>query len=110
MSLHDDARWIVTYDIADKKRLGRVHRALKKQGVPLQYSVFLVPGSAAKIASVMGLLAQLINRRDDDVRAYRVPLNPECHTLGAAYLPNDVLFGTDANLPARRRTTETHGA
>lgn len=49
MSQHASAQWLVTYDIADPKRLGRLFRYLKKQGVPVQYSVFLVDASAAKM-------------------------------------------------------------
>ena len=42
MSQTATARYLVTYDIADPKRLSRLFRFMKKQGVPLQYSVFLV--------------------------------------------------------------------
>ena len=42
MSQFKSSRWLVCYDISDKKRLGRVFRFLKKKGVPVQYSVFLV--------------------------------------------------------------------
>jgi hypothetical protein len=49
MSLHEPTGWIVCYDIRQPKRLIRVHRHLKKWGVPLQYSVFLVQASAARL-------------------------------------------------------------
>ena len=39
MAQHTPASWLVTYDISDKKRLTRIHKALKKEGIPVQYSV-----------------------------------------------------------------------
>ncbi|MBX3630284.1 MAG: CRISPR-associated endonuclease Cas2 [Nitrosomonas sp.] len=34
--------YLIAYDIADSKRLARVHRVLKQQGLPVQFSVFMV--------------------------------------------------------------------
>ena len=34
--------YLIAYDIADPKRLVKVHRTLKRQGLPVQYSVFTV--------------------------------------------------------------------
>lgn len=98
MSLGASARWIVTYDIADKKRLPRVFKFLKRQGVPLQYSVFLVDASSAKIGSIMAQIARLIDKDADDVRAYRIPANPWKISLGSAILPDGILSGDGANL------------
>lgn len=90
MSAHAPARWLVAYDIADKRRLGRVFRLLKKHGVPVQYSVFLVPASAQQMDSLIGQLAPLIDPRNDDVRAYRLPENGWSVTLGNAILPDGI--------------------
>lgn len=98
MSQNEVVNWVIAYDIAHKRRLAQVHRLMKKQGVPLQYSVFLVHGSSARIASLMGQLGLMIDKRQDDVRAYRVPAAVECHTLGASLLPGDMLIGTDTQL------------
>ncbi|MDP2369198.1 CRISPR-associated endonuclease Cas2 [Rhodoferax sp.] len=91
MSLHANARWLVTYDIADPRRLARVFKFLKKQGVPVQYSVFQVDASAAKTGNLMVQMAKLIDADADDVRAYRLPENTWKTTLGAGILPEGVL-------------------
>ena len=103
MSANEIVSWVISYDIGHKRRLAQVHRLMKKQGVPLQYSVFLVRASSARIASLMGQLALLIDKRQDDVRAYRVPAAAECHTLGTSFVPGDMLIGNDTQLvrPAR---------
>jgi len=93
MSHTANARYLVTYDIADKRRLSRLFRYLKKQGVPLQYSVFLVEASAAKIGVLMVQIAKIIDAKADDVRAYRLPDKGWQLTLGASILPEDLLPG-----------------
>ena len=93
MSLHTSARWLVIYDISNPKRLARLFRFLKKQGVPVQYSVFLVETSAAKMGSLVVQIAKMIDADADDVRAYRLPDRPWKVTLGRTILPDDALPG-----------------
>ena len=93
MSQHASARWIVTYDIADPKRLIRLFKFLKKQGVSLQYSVFLVEASAVKMSSLVLQMKAMVDGQADDVRAYRLPENLWQVTLGASILPEDILPG-----------------
>lgn len=90
MSQHQKAPWLVTYDIADPRRLARVFKHLKKEGVPVQYSVFSVDTSAVKMGVLMAQLATLIDARADDVRAYRLPDEGWRATLGASMLPEDL--------------------
>lgn len=100
MSLHEVTGWIVCYDISDRRRLAAVHRHLKRKGLPLQYSVFLVQASATGMHRIMDELAALIHPAMDDVRAYRFPLGAECHTLGPSILPDDVLITDREAAPA----------
>lgn len=93
MSLHSSAKWLVTYDIADPRRLARLFKLLKKQGVPMQYSVFLVQASAMKMGNLIVQISKLLDADADDVRAYRLPENGWQVTLGASILPDDVLPG-----------------
>lgn len=103
MSLHTPARWIVTYDITDRRRLLRVHALLRRRGLPVQYSVFLVRASADGMRRLMEELEELIVTALDDVRAYRWPVQPECHQLGRSILPEGVLLEEDAP-PGRQRS------
>lgn len=98
MSQHASARWLLTYDIADPRRLGRVFKFLNKHGVPVQYSVFLLEASAEKMASLMTQIAKLIDDDADDVRAYRMPENLWQVTLGASILPEGILPGESGAL------------
>lgn len=98
MSHNAPATWLVTYDIADPRRLARVFKYLKKQGVPIQYSVFVVEASATKMLTLITELARLIHPDADDIRAYRLPQDTWKITLGQSMLPTDILPGLDALL------------
>ena len=84
---------IIAYDIANPKRLGRVHRFLKKQAVPLQYSVFLFTGTEQQLAHCLAELATLMNEHHDDIRAYPLPRRGLRLVLGPGPLPAGVVLG-----------------
>ncbi len=90
MSQNQTLPWLVTYDIADPRRLAQVFKRLKKEGIPVQYSVFAVDASATKMGTLMAALATLIDSQADDVRAYRLPEDGWRATLGEAILPEDL--------------------
>ena len=98
MSRHAQACWLVTYDIVEPRNLARVFKLLKKNGIPVQYSVFQVQGSAAQIGSLMVRIAKLIDAKADDVRAYRLPENGWKVTLGATILPEDIWINAEGKL------------
>ena len=66
MSQNQTVPWLVTYDIANPRRLARVFKRLKKEGIPMQYSVFAVDTSAQKMGVLMAALATLIDGKADD--------------------------------------------
>ena len=68
MALNQIRNWLIAYDIADPRRLQRVHRFLCRHAVPVQYSVFVARCSAAKLGSIRASLAKLVKNREDDVR------------------------------------------
>ncbi len=60
-------RYIVSYDIADPKRLRRVHRTMRGFGDPLQYSVFRCDLSPSERVLLCEALTPLLNHREDQV-------------------------------------------
>jgi CRISPR-associated protein Cas2 len=90
MSIHQTASWLIAYDISHPRRLARVFKFLKREGIPIQYSVFSVDASNAKMSALMAHLATLIDEREDDVRAYRLPANGWRATLGDSMVPQDL--------------------
>jgi CRISPR-associated protein Cas2 len=92
MALNQAQTYLVCYDIADPKRLGRVHRFLREQGVPVQYSVFTAQLTAKELGRIVDGLAERIDERADDVRIYPLPSRPETASLGLQYFPDGVLL------------------
>jgi len=101
MSRHRQRPHLICYDIADPKRLGKVHRYLKKTGLPLQYSVFLVNANAEGIARIRAALAHIIDPARDDIRIYPLPARPAWQLWGSPRWPEG-LFAGDMPLPVDR--------
>lgn len=90
--------FLICYDIADPKRLLRVHRCLKKQGLPLQYSVFTADLKRLQVESLLRQITALIDLREDDVRCYTFPAAVEFDLLGRQIFPDDVLLFSPAGV------------
>ncbi len=86
--------YLIAYDIADPRRLSRVHRTLKKQGLPIQYSVFTVVIKRKALLRILESINRLIDPAEDDVRSYRLPEKPDIKTLGRQFFPEDVMLFT----------------
>lgn len=86
------AHFLVAYDIADQKRLSRVHRCLKQAGLPVQYSVFTVEMNRKQIEKILLTIKSLINPRDDDVRCYTLPDSLDFDVLGRQIFPDGVML------------------
>jgi len=82
MAVNDCREWIVAYDIADPKRLGRVHRYMVKRAIPLQKSVFQTSMSTVQLLKLRQGLSALIDPKADDIRMYPLPAHPEIVRLG----------------------------
>jgi CRISPR-associated protein Cas2 len=89
--------FLLAYDIADPKRLVRVHRTVRNHGIPLQYSVFLVPGTAGDIDGLLAALDRIIDARADDIRVYPLPKVLDAVHYGRQWLPLGI--ATDAETP-----------
>jgi len=60
-------RYIVTYDIADPRRLRKVFKLLKGWGEHLQFSVFRCDLTAMMLAQMKGQLSEVIHAEKDQV-------------------------------------------
>ena len=94
MPINQVSQYLIVYDISEPKRLQRVHRRLKKQGLPVQYSVFSVVLSHVQLLRLLDLIRLLIDEKEDDVRCYRLPSSIDCLTLGRQFFPDDILLFT----------------
>ena len=55
--------YLIAYDITEPRRLRRLHQCLRKQGIPMQQSVFLVRRDTREIEGLMDELNAHIDRR-----------------------------------------------
>lgn len=93
MGLNTRVDWIACYDIAERKRLARMFKLLKSEGIPLQYSVFLLHASELELAQVETRIRKIIDPKQDDVRIYKVPSRNHLWTMGHALVPEGILLG-----------------
>jgi len=88
----DSPSWyLVAYDVSDPRRLQRVHRRLRREGVALQRSVFLLQRSRQGIAELLDELAALMHRREDDLRAYPIPGPGEIWLRGKGVIDGELI-------------------
>ena len=90
MAINARRNHLVCYDIADPERLVKVHRTVRRWGMPLQYSVFLVPAAPRAIADLLAELGALIDHREDDIRIYPLPARLDMSLLGRQGLPEGI--------------------
>ena len=62
--------WLICYDVADPRRLQRVHRVARRHAIPLQYSVFHTIATRHDVLGMLHDIEEHIDPRQDDVRAY----------------------------------------
>lgn len=82
-----DRAYVIGYDIANPRRLQRVHREMCKHATPLEYSVFLLVGDDRSKDLCLEKMANLIERNEDDVRCYPLPVRGFQGRVGRASLP-----------------------
>ena len=105
MSLKQKHPHIACYDIADPMRLTKVHRYLRRIGMPLQYSVFLLYINSEERKRITSGLLKIINVREDDVRIYPLPQRPDWQWWGRPLLPDGIQL-TGLPLPEGMNVTK----
>lgn len=86
------AHYIICYDIANPKRLARVHRRAVKHAIFIQYSVYYLLGDRVKLQAMLDDLAAVIKNNEDDIRAYTIAPLSEAEQLGKPWLPDDLVL------------------
>ncbi len=74
--------YLVAYDIADPRRLRKVHHRMKKSGISAQKSVFFVNGDENQVNLLMDDIAAVMKADEDDLRAYPITRPGEVWTNG----------------------------
>jgi len=64
---------LVTYDIADSRRLQRIARLMARYGIRVQKSVFECNLTPARLNELRRNIDQTLVRDEDQIRFYRVP-------------------------------------
>ncbi len=84
-----DHLWIVTYDVADPKRLRRVFRTMKGRGEWLQLSVFQCRLSRRGMVELRAALADIVKHNEDHVLFLDLGLaddvKPRVSSLGKSF-------------------------
>ena len=60
-------RYLISYDIAEPRRLRRVERAISAVGQRVQYSLFMCELEATQLTDLQRKLARIINVSEDSV-------------------------------------------
>lgn len=67
MTRDDVRRTLICYDVIDDKRRTRLAKVLGKYGDRIQYSVFVVDISPAKLLGLRDEASAIINRNEDSI-------------------------------------------
>lgn len=102
-------RWLLAHDIADPKRLRKVWRVMRKVGVPLQYSLYLLRGNRLAIDKVLDQLRDLIDNKSDDLRVYPLGENTRLWGLGTQFSDGGNTLTDELIDRLRRQVSEPEG-
>ena len=98
MALNQTQAWMIAYDIVCDRRRARVHKAVSEFAIPVQYSLYLALASQNQMNAFCQTLQPLIHPKEDDIRVYRVPDDPEFWMLG--YSRCEVVLSPNGDLAA----------
>jgi len=64
--------YMLVYDVREPKRLQKIHYFMKKHGIAMQKSVFILKIDNTGLYKVISGVKELVNNREDDVRIYPI--------------------------------------
>ena len=86
--------FIITYDIADAKRLRRVAKSLEKVAIRIQYSIFFYKDASKEdIVEIVKILEEIIDKEADDVRIYKANISKSLHLKSGIDLKHPNIIG-----------------
>jgi CRISPR-associated protein Cas2 len=89
-------RYLITYDIADKRRLQKLQRHLQQCAIALQHSVYLFEGTPAQFAHCLNGIEQRIHAHHDDVRLYCIANLSHLRMEGRSAVPEGIWLSGDS--------------
>lgn len=93
--------YLIAYDIADPRRLQRLHRALRKEALAVQRSLYLLAGSVSRVEGLMDQWEALLDPQQDDLRAYPVDAPERLWLSGQRLLQGDLVQDSVTDDPHR---------
>lgn len=84
------AHYLICYDIANPRRLARVHRYVVKHAHFVQFSVYYFQGNRSDLDSLLDEVRDRIDENYDDVRAYVVEPLSKALQVGCPWLPDGI--------------------
>jgi CRISPR-associated protein Cas2 len=88
------AHYLICYDIANPKRLAKVHRRTVAFAMFVQYSVYYFEGSHETLKAALEDLQAVIDENADDIRAYSIAPLPDAIRMGISWLPEGILVSS----------------
>ncbi|WP_044469488.1 CRISPR-associated endonuclease Cas2 [Mannheimia massilioguelmaensis] len=85
-------QYLIGYDIANPKRLQKIHKRMVKFSTPIQYSIFLYEGNVEKLKACLNDVLTIFNKKEDDLRVYPLPTGAKQWQLGKAILPEGIIW------------------
>ena len=65
--------FIISYDIANKKRLQKIAKILQKEAIRVQFSIFLLKNSSKEeLNLILKKVLRVYNEKEDDIRVYKI--------------------------------------
>ena len=81
--MRNEAHWhIICYDIADPRRLRKVHKLLKSESLYLQRSIYAYKGTRLELAQLKQKILTKIDLKEDLVWGYQMPKQAFLHYWG----------------------------
>lgn len=96
--------YMLCYDIANPKRLYKIHKIMKKNGIAAQKSVFFIQRTDADMNHLIGQMEKIIKFSEDDIRAYPV-VNPD-----KVWTTGGVLESFPLIMPGRKKRADISAA